>query len=506
MRRATQTISALGPPGQVDSAMWANPCPRRLRGRYGHQMGGSDEHRADSAYYAALLRPLVEERRVIVAGVVLGGSSIVVDTLRSLGAADVFVLAQARGTGPVPEDTAYFDLDITARTIDQALRATIAAVKDPPAAAIAAIDEFDPDRSAIVVGDMFNEAAHIAGRRSLSYRRPEWIALEDKVVIDACWERWGVTRAPSVVVQTDLSPLVKAASEIDEGNGTVWAGDAREGFNGGAEYARWVRNPTDAEAAALFLGAHCDRARVMPFLEGIPCSIHGVVFDDYVAALRPYEMVTLRHAEGPELFYAGVGSYWDPPPADREEMRRIARRVGAALRADVDYRGGFTIDGVMTAEGFRPTELNPRPGAALGTLSRALPELPLPLLFPAISGGVELDYRPTDLEELLLSGADRVRAGGTWSVLPTPLSAVQSRAMAYDGSEWRTAESGERTQSSLAVGHASAGSFVRLTLGPDWPVGQSIAPAAAAFWRFVTRTLDPSLPAVLPAHDVRRTT
>ena len=74
------------------------------------------------------------------------------------------------------------------------MRATIAALKDPPRAAIAAIDEFDPDRSAIVVGDMFNEAVHIAGRKSLSYRRSEWVALEDKVVIDACWERWGVSR------------------------------------------------------------------------------------------------------------------------------------------------------------------------------------------------------------------------------------------------------------------------------------------------------------------------
>jgi hypothetical protein len=469
-------------------------------------MGGATADRVDAGYYAALVRPLVEGRRVIVAGVVLGGSSVVVDTLRGLGVLDVFVLASARGTGPIPEDTAYFDLDITAGTIDQALRATIAAVKDPPAAAIAAIDEFDPDGNAIVVGDMFNEAAHVAGRRSLSHRRPEWVALEDKVVIDACWKRWGVTQAPSVVVATDLSSLVKAASELDEGQGTVWAGDAREGFNGGAEYARWVRNQTDAEAAAAFLGAHCDRARVMPFLEGIPCSIHGIVFDDYVAALRPYEMVTLRRAEGPELFYAGVASYWDPPPADRQEMRATARRVGAALRAEVDYRGGFTIDGVMSAEGFRPTELNPRPGAALGTLSRALPELPLSLLFSAISGGVELDYRPADLEELLLTGGDRVRAGGTWSVLPTALQPVESQAMAYEGNEWKEAENAEPTQPLLAVGHASSGSFVRLTLGPDWPVGQSIAPAAAAFWAFVTRTLDPSLTTLLPAREARTAT
>jgi hypothetical protein len=468
-------------------------------------VGGSDAGSVDAAYYESLMRPLVEGRRVIAAGVVLGGSGVMVNTLRNLGASEVFVLAQARGTGPIPDDIAYFDLDITAGTIDQAVRATIAALKDPPPAAIAAMDEFDPDRSALVVGDMFNEAVSLAGRRSLAYRRSEWVALEDKVVIDACWERWGVSRAPSVVVTTDFTSLMKAAGELDEGQGTVWAGDAKEGFNGGAEYARWVRSRTDAGAAATFLNAHCDRARVMPFLEGIPCSIHGIVFDEYVAALRPFEMVTLRRADGPELFYAGVASYWDPPTSDREEMRAIARRVGTALRAEVDYRGGFTIDGIMTAQGFRPTELNPRPGAALGTLSIALPGLPLSLLFPAISGRVALDYRPTDLEELLLTGADTVRAGGTWSVLPTSLPVIESQPMAYDGSEWTTAHSGEQPHGSLAVGHASTGSFVRLTLGPDWPAGQSVAPSAAAFWRYVTRTHDRSLTNMLPAHDVRRT-
>ncbi len=433
-------------------------------------MGGTDGSKTDAAYYTALVRPLVEGRRVVVAGVVLGGSAGVVETLRSLGAADVFVLASARGTGPIPESTAYFDLDIVAPTIDQALRATIAAVENPPEAAVAAIDDFDPGGDALVIGDMFHEAPEVVGRHSLSFRRPEWVALEDKVIIDDCWDRWGVPRAPSVVVACDLTSLTSAASELDGGQGTVWAGDAREGFNGGGEYARWVRNRTDAEAAAAFLGAHCDQARVMPFLEGIPCSIHGIVFDDYVAALRPVEMVMLRRTNDPELFYAGVASYWDPPAEDREAMRSIARRVGDALRAEVDYRGGFTIDGIMTSDGFRPPELNPRPGAALGLLSKSLPDLPLSVLLPAISGGVELEYRPRDFEELLLTGADATRTGGTWSVLPSALPAIDSQPVAYDG-RWRAAEREERSDGSFVVGHASTGSFVRLTLGVHWPVG-----------------------------------
>ena len=118
-------------------------------------------------------------------------------------------LCPCGGTGDGPEsprDTAYFDLDITAETIDQALRATIVAVKDPPAAAITAIDEFDPDGTRDRCRRHVQRGrAHERDAGSVSYRRPDWVALEDKVVIDACWERWGVARSPSVVVETHIS-------------------------------------------------------------------------------------------------------------------------------------------------------------------------------------------------------------------------------------------------------------------------------------------------------------
>ena len=39
--------------------------------------------------------------------------------------------------------------------------------------------------------------------------------------------------------------------------------------------------------------------------------------------------------------YAGSATFWDPPDADRAEMREIARKVGAHLRARVGYRGAL---------------------------------------------------------------------------------------------------------------------------------------------------------------------
>jgi hypothetical protein len=66
----------------------------------------------------------------------------------------------------------------------------------------------------------------------------------------------------------------------------------------------------------------------MPFLEGVPCSIHGVVFPEGAATFRPVEMVTLRRPGSSRLRYAGAATFWDPPAADREVMRDLARRVG----------------------------------------------------------------------------------------------------------------------------------------------------------------------------------
>jgi hypothetical protein len=70
---------------------------------------------------------------------------------------------------------------------------------------------------------------------------------------------------------------VKAGRSLDLGRGTVWAGDARDGFNGGGEYVRWIRHEVsvDVDEAVTFFAARCDQVRVAPFVEGLPCGIHG---------------------------------------------------------------------------------------------------------------------------------------------------------------------------------------------------------------------------------------
>jgi hypothetical protein len=302
------------------------------------------------------------------------------------------------------------------------------------------------------------------------------VALEDKTVVDAFWDRAGVARLPSAVVGLDEAPA--AAERIDRGDGTVWAADARDGFNGGASATFRVRSDDDCAVVADRLRGACDRVRVMPFVEGIPCSVHGIVLPDGIAVLRPVELVTLRRGE--TFVYAGCATFWDPDTDVRAQMRTAARRAGTRLAEEVGFRGAFTVDGVAATDGFWPTELNPRFGAGIMTIARGT-GLPILLLNDLVVAGDDIGRSASLLEAEILEQADAQRSGGTWrSVLGHELVEEDRAAVFADG--WRWARPGEP-----AAGRVTAGpAFVRCRYEPDAiPVGPSTVPLATAFWDFL---------------------
>jgi hypothetical protein len=452
------------------------------------------------------LRPLFAGRKVVVTGGPLAALTGVCRRLRDLGAERPFLLATGLGTGEVPDpgEAEWCVVEVRAPDVIAEIRAAMRMLRLLPSEVAEALDRWDPERRALVLSPMFNELPEIAGRRVYGPRRPEWRRLEDKVVVDALWDELGVTRAPSEVVAAEPEALRAAASRLDRGAGTAWAGDARQGFSGGAFCLRWVRDEEDAAEAAAFLGARCDRVRVMPFLEGIPCSIHGVVFPDGVAAFRPVEMVTLRRPGSNRLHYAGAATFWDPPDADREVMRDLARRVGAGLRERVGYRGAFTVDGVLAAEGFRPTELNPRFGAGLATMTRDLADLPVSLLDRALIEGETHAYAAGDLERQVLSVADRTRAGGAWTVTDEPADVTRELAVAFEGGACRPAADGRPADGVLSFGPSGVGGFVRLALDPGRvPAGPSVAPLAVAAFALADERFGTGIGRLAPARAVR---
>jgi hypothetical protein len=452
------------------------------------------------------LRALFGGRKLVLTGAPLAALTGPCRRLRALGAERPFLLATGIGTGelPGPEEADRSVVELRAPDIMTEIHESMRLLGHLPADVLAALDRWDPERRALVLSPMFNERREIAGRRVYGPRRPQWRRLEDKVVVDGLWDDLGVTRSPSEVVAAEPAALRAAAGRLDRGAGTAWAGDARQGWHGGASCLRWVRDEHDAAEAAAFLAARCDRARVMPFLEGVPCSIHGMVFPRGVAAFRPVELVTLRRPGSGRLHYAGAATFWDPPAADRERMRELARRVGAGLRERVGYRGAFTVDGVLAAEGFLPTELNPRLGAGLSMMTRDLPDLPVGLLDRALIEGERLAVTADALERQVLAAADRVRAGGAWTVTEAAADATRELPVVFEAGACRPATGDEPPDGVLAFGPSGVGGFVRLTLDPGRvPAGPPVAPLAVAAFALADRRFGTAIGPLGPARPVR---
>lgn len=435
-------------------------------------------------WWEAPLRAVFEGRRVVVAGAVAAAWTGHVDVLRAAGATDVLIVAtEGRGIGPVPEAPTVLLEPPPSLSLMERLHHGNATLADPPPTARAALDEFDPTGEALVVGSFLNPAPALAGRPFVAHRRPSWVALEDKVVIDRFWDRAGVRRLPSVVVSIDGA--ADAAAGVDRGAGTVWAADARDGLHGGATRTRWVTD--DPGAVAADLRPVCDSVRVMPFVEGVPCAVHGIVLPDGVVVVRPVEMVTLRR--GHDLVYAGCATYWDPPGEIRDEMRGVARRAGEQLAREVDFRGAFTVDGVAAADGFWPTEMNPRFGAGLTTIARAAGEVPLLLVNDLIVAGRPIGRTAADLEAELVEAADEHRGGGTWMLDVADDATAIERPVVVDDGAWRWAADGEEPAGQVVGGAGFVRNTYTAATAAGVPVGPPTAPLAAAFWDFADRRL-----------------
>lgn len=460
----------------------------------------------DGSFWQDQLADVFGGHRWLIAMDVLVATNGRVRLLNEWGADRPFVLAGFRGLGPVPseDDCEIAVLDVKGETMLGSIRAAEAGFDDPGPEISARIEAWDPDRSARVLGTIFATGQDVLGRPYWGGRPESWIALEDKVVAEDIWDRAGVERAPAEVVSADLSALTAAAVRVDLGAGTVWAGDMREGFNGGAEYVRWVRSERDTREAARFFAEHCDLVRVMPFLDGVPCSIHGMVFDDEVIAIRPCEMVVLRQLASARFRYASAATFWEPEEACAEQMRDVARRVGAHLRERVGYRGAFTVDGVLTRDGFRPTELNPRIGAALAGLAAGIDNFPLTLLNLALVAGEELDWRPRELEKLLLAGSRENRRGTASVVIDRPILGERTAQLAYAHGRCRPVELDEPVAVEVGLGPGPAGGFLRVRLDPDTtPVGPSVAPRVVAALAWADTTWNLGIGQLQAAPDLR---
>lgn len=436
-------------------------------------------------------------RRWLIVAEVAAGSGQLVEFMRSNGATDFMLLAGTEGVGDQP-DIPILLLDTHGDSIMQGIRAFERAVLDLPSDVRDAIDRFDPRGEAGVIFAGFGANDRIAGRPVYGAKRPEWLALEDKIAILDLWKKARIPTAESQVVKADLDMLTEAHARLDEGRRTVWVADNRTGWHGGGEYLRRVRTPDDLGATVDFMAANADLVRVMPFLEGLPCSIHAFVAADGIATFRPVEMLTMW--QGIEPVYAGLATTWDPAPADRAEMRAAARAVAEVLAADVSYRGPFSLDGVLTKDGFRPTEVNLRLSAGLGVQLTGLEDVPLGALTRFV---VEHPDEPIDIGELerrIVSHADDNRSTRGMFTSSTTLESDERTVSHRDGG---LADDPDGLIT-LKAGPSTHGGVVFVFAQPGVVhAGTSFAPVIASCVPYVETWLDIDIGELEYAEDVR---
>lgn len=428
-------------------------------------------------HWHEILRPLVEGRRWLLGFDVLAACTPLAQRLDALGAERSLCVGGTLGVGALPDPEVALSISLELPPAPDSmtgLRRAEQALGALPASVQRQVDAWDPDGTARSIGPIFSNGEPIGGRAQLGPRPASWQALEDKTVIDALWDAAGVPRVPSHVVP--VGDLRAALVELG-GERAVIAADNKEGFHGGASHTRSVRTSLEIDAAERFFAGRARRVRVMPYLDGVPCSIHGIVFPDRTSAFRPMEMVVLRRPDG-RFLYTGTGGWWTPDPAVTASMRGVARKVGEHLRSTVGYRGAFCVDGVLTADGFRPTELNPRVGAALSRVMHTI-DTEVNLLNRALVEGWDLDWQGEALEDEVMSATEARRTGhgvvaldgvfepATVHVRYTPAGCLLA--------------SPDEAEATLTVGPGPTGSILSIRLHPErTPIGPSVAPRVAA--------------------------
>jgi hypothetical protein len=140
-----------------------------------------------------------------------------------------------------------------------------------------------------------------------------------------------------------------------------------------------------------------------------------MVANGSVLIFDPIEIVTLVDRAMGHLVFCGTSTAWRPDRSVLEELRAIGRCVGEAMADTCGFRGGFSVDGIMSASGFLATEVNARSASGSG-LRRAWPEFPL-YIFERLLVESPKEFHEVDVEGLEDVARRRIAAEPSISVL-----------------------------------------------------------------------------------------
>jgi hypothetical protein len=222
----------------------------------------------------------------------------------------------------------------------------------------------------------------------------------------------------------------------------------------------------------------------------------------------PYLAATLRSAE--HLTLTEVGVLVACPTAGLvlalvawgEEMRDGVHRVGDHLQTAYGYRGAFGIDGVLTADGFRPTELNTRMSAGFAQVMQLDRKL-FGLLQDAVVLGEDVGVKVADLEGLLpLIDADP--SGRAVALAKDVVVGDITEALMWDGTRFDIAPRGLETENVLVMADTPSGLFARVEPCAALRPGVRLATVNLALYDLLRREFDIDMGRLSAAPDLRR--
>jgi hypothetical protein len=236
---------------------------------------------------------------------------------------------------------------------------------DQPGWLTSQADAFDTQRAATLLLPDPLDPPQTGARRGFGRRSPVWRVLENKTIVDTLWDTMSIPRARSIVADSPAN-LAQLGGLVDQGAGVVCAvqpGDG-SGSAGGDGIYWWSSQPPPTVQSAV----RDARVRLMPLLPGLPTRLHGLVTTSDVIPFPPLEVVALPRLDRGTFLCAGTA----PMLGEHGELLAITEHAGQVLRDRIAYRGAFSIDGILTTAGFRPTDLNAR-------LTSAMEAVPSPL-------------------------------------------------------------------------------------------------------------------------------
>jgi hypothetical protein len=455
------------------------------------------------------LREVFSSRPWLAVSDVEQGAAATATALSDLGATEILAVGVNKGVGDIDPGLKMlrFDRPPVDEMMDS-IRQADRLLRNPPKSILEEIDRWDPDQRARSIVDFLFAEGNICGRATFGARERRWEALEDKTMLSTLA---GAARLDNTVGQVvslnDSDAVLNAHKKLASELGTVWAVDNAAGWHGGGHGTFWIGDEQAAHRHRESLLAQHGTIRVMPFIEGIPCSIHGMVHKGEAIAFRPMELLTYRdHAEH-QIIYAKAASLWDPAETDREAMRRAARLIGDELHRRVDYRGVFTLDGIMSQNGFVPTEVNTRFGGALPpTVKGADREaINLNLLNLAVIEGLAEDLDAGMLESWITEALDRHRwARGMFQTLirPTDEKTI-TIGRGPDGSLHPVPDDADDPVGTIAWGPRGTGGLMFVNAATTLTTGPSSAPAILELAQCASHALGADLPLLEPAREVR---